>query len=84
MSIHSSELYSNDSWEDCAWPLQVFLDEVNTSSCLGLFKEIIVDKTMDGEVCLGDFLQCVCVFVCMAVCICLEGAFPIFHCLCQC
>ena len=30
--------------------LQVFLDEVNTSSCLGLFKEIIVDKTFDGEV----------------------------------
>ena len=30
--------------------LQVFLDEVNTSSCLGLFKEIIVDKTLDGEV----------------------------------
>ena len=30
---------------------QVFLDEVNTSSCLGLFKEIIVDRTFDGEVC---------------------------------
>ena len=30
---------------------QVFLDEVNTSSCVGLFKEIIVDKTFDGEVC---------------------------------
>ena len=30
--------------------LQVFLDEVNTSSCLGLFKEIIVDRTFDGEV----------------------------------
>ena len=29
---------------------QVFLDEVNTSSCVGLFKEIIVDRTFDGEV----------------------------------
>ena len=29
---------------------QVFLDEVNTSSCLGLFKEIIVDRTLDGDV----------------------------------
>lgn len=25
------------------------MDEVNTSSCLGLFKEIIVDKTFDGK-----------------------------------
>lgn len=31
--------------------LQVFLDEVNTSSCLGLFKEIILDRTFDGVVC---------------------------------
>ena len=30
--------------------VQVFLDEVNTSSCLGLFKEIILDRTFDGEV----------------------------------
>jgi len=30
--------------------LQAYLDEVNTSSCLGLFKEIIVDRTIDGEV----------------------------------
>ena len=28
----------------------VFLDEVNTASCLGLFKEIIVDRTIDGVV----------------------------------
>lgn len=28
----------------------MFLDEVNTSSCLGLFKEIIVDRSFDGEV----------------------------------
>ena len=28
----------------------VFLDEINTASCLGLFKEIIVDKTIDGTV----------------------------------
>lgn len=30
--------------------VQVFLDEVNTSSCVGLFKEIIVDRTFDGIV----------------------------------
>ena len=30
--------------------MQVFLDEVNTSSCLGLFKEIIVDRSFDGKV----------------------------------
>ena len=30
--------------------LQVFLDEVNTSSCAGLFKEILVDNSIDGEV----------------------------------
>ena len=29
---------------------QVFLDEVNTSSCLGLLKEVIADRTFDGEV----------------------------------
>ena len=34
----------------CFLCLQVFLDEVNTSSCLGLFKEIILDRTFDGEV----------------------------------
>ena len=28
----------------------MFLDEVNTSSCVGLFKEIIVDRTFNGEV----------------------------------
>ena len=26
------------------------MDEVNTSSCPGLFKEIIVDRTLDGNV----------------------------------
>ena len=40
----------------CYWlgisvsPYKVFLDEVNTSSCMGLFKEIIIDKTFEGEV----------------------------------
>lgn len=34
----------------CFIHVQVFLDEVNTSSCLGLFKEIILDYTFDGEV----------------------------------
>ena len=28
----------------------MFLDELNTSSCLGLLKEVIVDRTFDGEV----------------------------------
>ena len=32
------------------FPYKVFLDEVNTSSCMGLFKEIIIDKTFEGEV----------------------------------
>ena len=26
------------------------MDEVNTSSCIGLFKEIIIDKSIDGKV----------------------------------
>ena len=30
--------------------MQVFLDELNTSSCLGVFKEIIVDRSFDGNV----------------------------------
>ena len=34
----------------CIFYVQVFLDEINTSSCLGLFKEIIQDHTFDGEV----------------------------------
>ena len=28
----------------------VFLDEINTASCLGLLKEIIVDRSIDGTV----------------------------------
>ena len=39
--------------------LQVLLDEVNTSSCVGLFKEIIVDRTLDGEV--GEIMTVLCV-----------------------
>ena len=35
----------------------MFLDEVNTSSCLGLFKEIIVDRTFDGNVSGPQFYQ---------------------------
>ena len=53
------------------WPLQVFLDEVNTSSCLGLFKEIIVDRSMDGEVCFCSCTLCIlfyCVFMRTIVC----------------
>ena len=30
--------------------LQAYLDEINTASCLGLFKEIIIDRTVDGQV----------------------------------
>ena len=30
--------------------LQVFLDELNTSICGGVFKEIIVDRTMNSKV----------------------------------
>ena len=27
----------------------IFLDEINTSSCMGLFKELLVDRSLDGE-----------------------------------
>ena len=43
---------------------QVFLDEVNTSSCLGLFKEIIVDRTFDGNV---SNPPCHCVLHCVVL-----------------
>ncbi|UJR16744.1 hypothetical protein I4U23_003644 [Adineta vaga] len=36
-----------DKWKDIK--LVVFFDEVNTSSCLGLFKEIFTDRTLQGE-----------------------------------
>lgn len=29
---------------------QVFLDELNASTCGGLFKEVIIDKSFEGEV----------------------------------
>ena len=29
---------------------QVFLDELNVSTCGGLFKELIIDKSFEGEV----------------------------------
>jgi len=29
---------------------QIFLDELNASTCGGLIKEIIIDKTFEGEV----------------------------------
>lgn len=31
------------------WEVVVFFDEVNTAGCLGLFKEIIVDRTLRGR-----------------------------------
>ena len=30
---------------------KVFLDEINTSSCVGVFKELMTDRTIDGKVC---------------------------------
>lgn len=30
--------------------IQVFLDEVNTASCPGFIKNIIIDHTLNGEV----------------------------------
>lgn len=30
--------------------MQVFFDELNSSTCGGLFKEVIIDKTFEGEV----------------------------------
>ena len=45
MHIHSARFHANLYTFD-----QVFLDEINTSSCLGLIKEIIVDRSFDGEV----------------------------------
>ena len=30
--------------------VQVFLDEINTSSCMGLLKEALVDRTFFGQV----------------------------------
>ena len=46
--------------------MQVFLDEVNTSSCLGLFKEIILDRTFDGEV-QYMYHNVQCVYTCMYI-----------------
>ena len=48
--------------------LQVFLDEVNTSSCLGLFKEIIVDRSFDGNVSGFTVLQSCYVVPCNVSC----------------
>lgn len=35
----------------------VFLDEINTASCLGLFKEIIVDRSIDGTVSYNTYMN---------------------------
>ena len=41
---------------------QVFLDELNASTCGGLFKELIIDKSFEGEVTddemLTSFVEC--------------------------
>ena len=44
---------------------QVFLDELNASTCGGLFKELIIDKSFEGEVnemltSLVDICTCLC------------------------
>ncbi|XP_019857334.1 PREDICTED: uncharacterized protein LOC109585637 [Amphimedon queenslandica] len=46
-------------FKDCVDKSQIpqvtaYLDEINTSSCMGLFKEIIIDRTIDGEAILDN------------------------------
>lgn len=56
ISDHANEI--QDAYKMCKEPsgkmavpsITVFLDEINTASCLGMFKEIIVDRTIDGMV----------------------------------
>ena len=37
-----------NNWKKCM--SQVFLDELNASTCGGLFKELIIDRTFEGKV----------------------------------
>ncbi len=56
ISDHANDI--QDAYNKCKDPssrmsipsVTVFLDEINTASCLGLFKEMIVDRTIDGVV----------------------------------
>ena len=48
----SKRLIESDTPQDNTYQvptLTVFLDEINTSHCLGLFKEIVIDGYIDGE-----------------------------------
>ena len=48
----SKQLLDSDTIQDKTYNvpiLTVFLDEINTSHCLGLFKEIVIDGYIDGE-----------------------------------
>ena len=53
MVIHLPKVYNeikfhhNSVFYVC---FQVYLDEINTACCLGLFKELITDKTLNGNV----------------------------------
>jgi len=44
-AFHYELLANNDVFAS-----QIFLDELNASTCGGLIKEIIIDKTFEGEV----------------------------------
>ena len=35
---------------------KVFFDELNTSSCMGVLKEIITDRSIEGDVCVNIVL----------------------------
>ena len=43
---------------------QVFLDELNASTCGGLFKELIIDKSFEGEVTDNDEMLTSLVDIC--------------------
>lgn len=68
--------------------VSVFLDEINTASCLGLFKEIIVDKSIDGTVSTCTVhLQCTCMhfnkYACISmVCLYLVLIHVLYMCTC--
>ena len=52
---YSCYCYLNSSYIESSFTFQIFLDELNASTCGGLFKEFIVDRTFQGEV-----TECAC------------------------
>lgn len=50
--MHKNELAApaSDDLASHTCLMQVFLDEINTSSCMGLLKEVLVDRTFFGQV----------------------------------